>query len=200
MRIRSPILPMFGHLPATPPHAIRTGSWLAREALTDPRRLRRYAAACCVIAVALATAPVAAIAARTVHTARIVHNARPHLPDARRVPYPRLAWPLQISGSQYVPLAWADIAGWSEDDHLQAYKAFRVSCRPIAAQRSLPADPKALGISLRDPCRAARALDISNGAKAKAFFEQHFLPLRISRLRHDAPLVPPHPPPPPTPP
>src|SRR6266481_3388442 len=176
---------MFGHLPATPPHAIRTGSWLAREALTDARRLRRTAAACCVIAVALATAPFAAIAARTAHTTRIVHSARPHLPDARRIPCPRLAWPLEVSGSQYVPVAWADIAGWSEDDHLQAYKAFRVSCRPIAAQRNLLADPKALGISLRDPCRAAKALDISDGARARAFFEEHFLPLRISRLGED---------------
>jgi membrane-bound lytic murein transglycosylase A len=79
-------------------------------------------------------------------------------------------------------VAWADIAGWSEDDHLQAYKAFRVSCRPISAQREPPADPKALGISLRDPCRAAKAADLSDGAKARAFFEEHFRPLRISRL------------------
>jgi membrane-bound lytic murein transglycosylase A len=157
---------------------------LAREALTDARHLRRTAAACCVIAVALATAPFAAIAARTAHT-RIVHNARPQLPAARHFPYPRLAWPLEVSGSQYIPVAWADIAGWSEDDHLQAYKAFRVSCRPIAAQRNLPADHKALGISLRDPCRAAKALDISDGAKARAFFEERFLPLRISRLGED---------------
>jgi membrane-bound lytic murein transglycosylase A len=81
-----------------------------------------------------------------------------------------------------MPVAWADIAGWSEDDHLQAYKAFRLSCKPISAQRKLPADPKALGISLRDPCRSAKALDISDGAKARAFFEERFLPLRISRL------------------
>src|SRR5204863_3459262 len=57
---------------------------------------------------------------------------------------------------------------------------------------NLPADPKgvdskgvdskALGISLRDPCRAAKALDISDGARARVFFEEHFLPLRISRL------------------
>jgi len=79
-------------------------------------------------------------------------------------------------------VAWADIAGWSEDDHLLAYKAFRTSCRPIAAQRNPLAEPKALGTSLRDPCRAARALDIDHGAKARAFFEEHFLPLRISRL------------------
>ena len=90
--------------------------------------------------------------------------------------------PLQISGSQYAPVAWSDIAGWSEDDHLAAYKAFRTSCRPIAAQTTPPADPKALGTSLRDPCRIAKGLELSDGAKAKAFFEEHFLPLRISRL------------------
>ncbi len=98
------------------------------------------------------------------------------------MPYPQLAWPFEISGSQYAPVGWADIAGWSEDDHLLPYKAFRTSCRPIAAQRKPPAEPKALGTSLRDPCRVARALDIDDRARAKAFFERHFLPLRISRL------------------
>ena len=39
-----------------------------------------------------------------------------------------------------------------------------------------------MGTSLRDPCRIARGLDIADGARAKAFFEEHFLPLRISRL------------------
>jgi membrane-bound lytic murein transglycosylase A len=153
---------------------------LAREALTNARGIRRYAAAFAVIAIALSLASFAAYAARTRHAVR-------PLPPPRQIPYPQLAWPLEISGSQYAPLAWAEVAGWSEDDHLQAYRAFRASCRPIAAERTPPADPKAdnpkaLGTSLRDPCRAARALDISDGAKAKAFFEDHFLPLRISRL------------------
>jgi membrane-bound lytic murein transglycosylase A len=147
---------------------------LAREALTNARGLKRYAAASCVIAVALSPSFFAAHAARTSHTES---RARPHL-----LPYPRLAWPLEIPGSQYVPVAWADIAGWSQDDHLAAYKAFRTSCKPIAEQRNLPVDPKALGISLRDPCRAAKAADISDSARARAFFEEHFLPLRISRL------------------
>src|SRR6266568_8353 len=155
---------MSGPSPATLLHAIRTGSWLVREALTDARGLRRYAATLYVIAIALSLASVAA------------HAARRHLP------YPSLTTPLEISGSQYTPVGWADIPGWSEDDQLQAYKAFRISCKPISAQQQPPADPKALGISLRDPCRAAKALDISDGAKARAFFEQHFLPLRISRL------------------
>ena len=112
-----------------------------------------------------------------------------HVANAHPVPYPRLEWPLEVGGSQYTPLAWTDIAGWTEDEHLLAYKAFRTSCASIAAQRNPPADPKALGTSLREPCRAAKALDITDGAKARAFFEQHFLPLRISRLGEDAGFV-----------
>jgi membrane-bound lytic murein transglycosylase A len=113
---------------------------------------------------------------------RATHPAQP---AQRQLPYPRLEWPPEISGGQYAPAAWVDITGWREDDHLQAYKAFRLSCRAISAQRNPPADPKALGTSLRDPCRAAKAADISDGDKAKAFFERHFLPLRISRLGED---------------
>jgi membrane-bound lytic murein transglycosylase A len=163
-----------------------------------------------VIAAVLSLAPLVAFAAR---------HARfnPPPPAARLIPYPRLELPLEISGSQYAPVAWADIAGWNEDDHLAAYKAFRVSCNPISAQRSpavgptidlkidpktdrktdpktdiktdLKADSKALGGSLREPCRAAKAADISDAARARAFFEENFQPLRISRLGEDAGFV-----------
>ena len=119
--------------------------------------------------------------------AEAVRHARSHPPPPRHLPYPQLSWPIEITGSQYVPLTWADVPGWSEDDHLAAYKTFRASCKPIAAQPDTsadakPPDGKALGDSLRDPCRDARALEISDLAAAKAFFEQHFLPLKISRL------------------
>jgi membrane-bound lytic murein transglycosylase A len=117
----------------------------------------------------------------------VSHRARPR--SIRAIPYPRLEWPLEISGGQYQPVAWRDIAGWSADDHLQAYKAFRVSCKSISQQRSSSADGRALGTSLREPCRAAKALDITDGAKARAFFEEHFLPLRISRLGEEAGFV-----------
>jgi membrane-bound lytic murein transglycosylase A len=162
---------------------------LAPEALTEARHLRRPAAALCVIAIALLLAPLAAIAARRAHGPAVSHGASSRLPVPRPIPYPRLEWPLEINGSQYAPLAWADIAGWRADDHLLAYKAFRTSCAPIAGQRNPPVDPKALGTSLREPCRAAKALDITDDAKARAFFEQHFLPLRISRLGEDAGFV-----------
>src|ERR1700694_2957116 len=126
---------MFGHSPATRHHAIRTGSWLAPEALTDPSRVRRPAAALCVIAIALTLTPLAASAARKASTS---HGAHSHPPAARALPYPRLEWPVEIRGSQYAPLAWTDVAGWSGDDHLLAYKAFRVSCTSIAGARKTP--------------------------------------------------------------
>jgi membrane-bound lytic murein transglycosylase A len=130
-----------------------------------------------VFALACSLAPVDALAIRH---ARSQKPSRP--PAVRLLPYPQLELPFQVNGGQYAPVAWSAIAGWSEDDHLAAYKAFRVSCRPISAQRTPPADPKALGTSLRDPCQIARDLELSDGPKAKAFFEEHFLPLRISRL------------------
>ena len=129
------------------------------------------------------------MAARKAHTLLTQRSARTHLPAIRPLPYPRLEWPLEIGGSQYAPLAWTDIAGWREDDHLPAYKAFRASCTSIAAQRNPPANSKALGTSLREPCRAAKTLDVTDGAGARAFFEEHFLPLQISRLGEDAGFV-----------
>ncbi|MBI5322719.1 MltA domain-containing protein [Bradyrhizobium sp.] len=116
---------------------------------------------------------------RAVHSR--YHRAEPQ-PKQRPLPYPALELPLEIPNSQYVPLAWSDVIGWRDDDHLAAYKAFRTSCQPIVAQNGPAPDSKALGTSLRDPCRIARALEPSDGAKAKAFFEENFLPLRISRL------------------
>jgi membrane-bound lytic murein transglycosylase A len=156
---------------------------------TSAPRSRRPVPALCVIAIGLMLAPLAAIAARRAYAPSGTQSSRTHLPGPRPIPYPRLELPLEITGSQYAPLAWADIAGWRADDHLQAYKAFRISCAPIAGQLNPPVDPKALGTSLREPCRAAKALDITDGAKARAFFEEHFLPLRISRLGEDAGFV-----------
>ena len=152
---------------------------MAREAPTDVDVHRRYvAAALCVAVVVLSSVLLAELAARSLHS----HPAPQQIARPRTLPYPRLEFPLEISGSQYVPLAFSDIPGWEQDDHLAAFKAFRESCRPIAAQSAPPQDVRALGASLRDPCHAARAIDTFDGAKARAFFEQNFTPLKISRL------------------
>lgn len=100
-----------------------------------------------------------------------------------------ILWPLEIPGSQYTPLSWSDVAGWSDDDQLAAFKTFRASCAPIAAQTGPASDDKFLGTALRTPCRAARRVQVEDAAAARAFFEQHFVPLQISRLGEDAGFV-----------
>jgi membrane-bound lytic murein transglycosylase A len=137
---------------------------------------------------ALSILPLAATAARKARTpaSRVTPS---QAPAPRVIPYPMLEWPIVVSGGQYAPLSWANIPGWSADDHVQAYKAFRVSCASIAAQKNPPEDSKALGASLREPCRAAKAREITEDAKARAFFEENFLPLQISRLGEDAGFV-----------
>jgi len=151
---------------------------LALEAPASPRRIRYRAAAGWLIALALALLPASADSRAN----RSRYHRAESIPQPRHLPYPNLELPLEIPNSQYVPLAWSEVTGWGDDDHLAAYKAFRESCRPISAQSGPPADSKALGGSLRDPCRQAKGLELSDAAKAKAFFEENFLPLRISRL------------------
>jgi membrane-bound lytic murein transglycosylase A len=152
---------------------------------TNAHCWRQPFAALCAISVALSIAPFSTTAARKAYTQRAASQPS----KVRSIPYPRLEWPLEISGSQYAPVAWREVAGWATDDHLQAYMAFRASCASIAAQRGVSAEPKALGTSLIEPCRAARAREIGDEARARAFFEEHFIPLRISRLGEDAGFV-----------
>lgn len=117
-------------------------------------------------------------------------RARHHSPNSPHVnDYSKVVWPLEISGGQYVPLSWSNVAGWADDDPLPAFKTFRDSCKPIAAQTKPPADIKAIGTSLRDPCRVARDSNIVDTAKARDFFEQNFVPLQISRIGEDAGFV-----------
>jgi membrane-bound lytic murein transglycosylase A len=151
---------------------------LAPAAPADPHGFRTRAAAGWLIALLLALLPASADS-RAIHSR--AHRIDPQ-PKPRLLPYPARELPVEIPGSQYVPISWRDVTGWSDDDHLAAYKTFRTSCQPIVAQNGPPSESKALGTSLRDPCRVARSLELSDGVKAKAFFEENFLPLRISRL------------------
>jgi membrane-bound lytic murein transglycosylase A len=158
---------------------------LAREARTNVRRLKLVIAVLCVAAAGQAMMPLVVMAA---HRWRSHPLPQPH-PAARALPYPRLDLPPEIADSQYFPMSWSDIPGWNNDDQLAAYQTFRASCKPIAAQHDAAPDTRAIGLTLREPCRAARAAEISDGAKARAFFETYFVPLEIARLGQDSGFV-----------
>ncbi len=142
--------------------------------------LKNCATALCAGAVALSSFSLGAEAARRHHHSSVRPEAA--ATPFRALPYPQLALPFEIPGAQYLPLAWSDVAGWNDDDHVAAYKAFRASCKSIAAQQPPVVEPKGLGSSLSEPCRLAKSLDLADEARARAFFEEHFSPLRISRL------------------
>ena len=168
--------------------AIRTGSWLGRKADSNDVAapgaragrcgawLKAGAAGLCVAGLVIADAQ--ARASR--------HTSHEHHEHQRRRP---VVWPLEFPGAQYAPLKWSEVAGWTDDDPLPAFKTFRASCKPIAAQKAPLAESKALGTSLHDSCIAARAQDISDSAKAREFFEKNFTPLLISRIGEDAGFV-----------
>lgn len=91
-------------------------------------------------------------------------------------------------GSSYQPVAFAELPGWAEDDHLAALKAFAKSCdRLHAATRA----GNKSGATPTPPALLAACVDaaslLESGAtrvKAKAFFEEHFAPHRVA---HAAP-------------
>src|SRR5437762_12082759 len=101
---RSPISPMSGRSPATPPHATRTGNWLAPEAPASSRGDRNRAAGW-LIALALALLPASADS-RPGHSR---YNRAEPQPRERLLPYPTLELPLEIPNSQYAPLSWREV-------------------------------------------------------------------------------------------
>ncbi len=152
--------------------AIRTGSWLAPKAGTETALLaRRIAVGLCAAVLALP------LAYDAVGRPRVARHAVVEFPL-----HPPKPWPLEFPNAQYLPLNWAQVDGWADDDQLAAFKTFRASCQPIVGERSEPAAPKTLGTSLREPCRAARKTDVKTAADARKFFEQNFVPLQISKL------------------
>jgi membrane-bound lytic murein transglycosylase A len=89
--------------------------------------------------------------------------------------------PLKLAGSQLEPVKWSELAGWTADDHLEAFAAYRAGCRVL---RKTPRtdDTREIHGALANVCRKAIALQPRDAHTARAFFEQNFQPVRIARL------------------
>jgi membrane-bound lytic murein transglycosylase A len=96
--------------------------------------------------------------------------------------------PLKLSGSQLEPVKWTELAGWTADDHLAAFAAYRESC---GAARKTPRtdDRAAIFAALWNVCRDAMGLQPRDADTARAFFERNFQPVRIARLGEVAGLL-----------
>jgi len=77
-------------------------------------------------------------------------------------------------------LSFADLAGFGQDDHLEAFQVFARSCAAIAAKKS----PLRIGLpttlALNAIADAALRQEAREPAQARRFFERRFRPFRIS--------------------
>ena len=90
--------------------------------------------------------------------------------------------PLKFPGTQYEPVAWADLDGWASDDHAAAFSTFLASCRALTISRRQAADPTPIVAALKDVCTRAFAAIPLDDDGAKQFFEDNFRPLKINRI------------------
>ena len=89
--------------------------------------------------------------------------------------------PLELPDTQLEPVEWADLNGWSADDHAMAFATFLASCKPfLAIGRSR--DPRPISDGLLGACRRAAAAKAAGATEARKFFEENFRPVRIATL------------------
>src|SRR6478752_8127028 len=89
--------------------------------------------------------------------------------------------PLKFRDSQFEPIKWSELAGWTADDHLAAYTAYQTSCQALLKSRRSDGG-EGLPRALSNVCRKAAGIRPQDTYTARAFFEQNFQPLRIGRL------------------
>jgi membrane-bound lytic murein transglycosylase A len=89
--------------------------------------------------------------------------------------------PLKFAGSQLEPIKWADLAGWTTDDHLAAFAAYQASCQALLKLRRIDERGEISG-ALSNVCRKAAQEQPQDTETARVFFEQNFQPVRIGRL------------------
>jgi membrane-bound lytic murein transglycosylase A len=96
---------------------------------------------------------------------------------------PAAANSLRLPETELVPASFGDLKGWAEDDHAEAFAAFRSSCQPILRRQKAKATVKPFERSLREACgKASLHGEPVTSTTAQLFFEQNFRPLRISRV------------------
>ena len=90
--------------------------------------------------------------------------------------------PLQLPDSQLEQIKWSQLEGWAADDHKAAFAAFQTSCQPFRKVKQ-PRDQRPVYGALWELCRRTATMrPPANGRAARAFFEDNFRPVRITKL------------------
>ena len=60
---------------------------------------------------------------------------------------------LKISNSQMEPIAWPELVGWADDDHLAGFKTFMESCKAILPRKNPGREAGPMFTALQQVCR-----------------------------------------------
>jgi membrane-bound lytic murein transglycosylase A len=122
--------------------------------------------------------------------ARRVHRAKRHTAPAEQPEFtgkPNPPGPIHFADMRLEPVAWTELEGWAADDHAAAFATFNASCRALIASANVarnksPRDMRPAYAPLLETCRKARGGGTLAEKAARKFFEEHFKPVRISKL------------------
>src|ERR1700730_18449335 len=78
------------------------------------------------------------------------------------------------------PLSFEDLAGFRQDDHLEAFRVLARSCAAIVEKTPPLRDGVAASAALKAIANAALRQEVREPAQARRFFERHFWPCRVS--------------------
>ena len=84
------------------------------------------------------------------------------------------------AGARAEAVAFADVPGWSADDHAAAWPVFLASCKSVTESEPALRQGLTPPQALIDRCREAMALGEAAAGQAKNFFETRFEAWRIS--------------------
>jgi membrane-bound lytic murein transglycosylase A len=90
--------------------------------------------------------------------------------------------PITFPDTQYEPVDWSAIDGWTSDDHAAAFAAYLTSCRTLEAKPRRARELAAIPAALKEICARAREAIPLDEDGARKFFEENFRPVRINRL------------------
>ncbi len=77
------------------------------------------------------------------------------------------------------PLDFESLAGWADDDHQAAFRAFERSARAISTGQADPRPAQSAPPELMASARAALCADAAAKRDARGFFEKRFRPFRV---------------------
>lgn len=89
--------------------------------------------------------------------------------------------PAPLKKAQVDTLSFDTLAGWKDDDHAEAYRAFQISCRAILNSTKAMRNARPMLGGLFEACTKAKDAGNLDRDQARVFFEQNFTPVRLTQ-------------------